>query len=149
MAFLPRVGQFFIGVNVHCYRPSDVYAFEIVGSTKSQPICREVPLLHERAHSALHGDGHGTIRLDVAWLAAHPPPAARAGRVTSRSYSEGCLSYRTRILPADEYSNTPEERVLIVPNSRADYAAGAPVYCSLKTPEQAAAFVHAYSYCSM
>lgn len=134
MAFLESFGAIFVGTQSHCYSPSSFYAYQVVGSTKKQPICRQVPVVMLE-HEIQHGFG-GSFRqrIDSVWLERNPLPPAPLKRAspTARSY---------------RVSHHKNGRVyLVVPESRHDYGGGS-VHVPLRTLEAALAFENSGSYC--
>ena len=143
MAFLERIGDCFVGHAMHCYRASNVYAFQIVGSAAKSPICREVPVLRDAEYNDMFG-GSATFRLDAAWLDAHPVPATPLRRSTPDARA---MRVRVEARTDDVGDPTDEQHVvMIVPNSRADYS-GDRVKLPLMSERDARQYTHACSWC--
>ena len=137
MAFLDRVGSVFLGSNYHSYRRNDVYAYQIVGSTAKQPICRVVPIcVDERSHC---GDGSWVAAISAGWLRANPLPQGDPPRKVSKGQDMRSLRV------ARPYAN--DTRVAVtVPNTTGDY--GGPVRLYLYTLEEALDKRFSGSYCA-
>ena len=129
MAFLDSVGMIFIGDAMHFYRPNDVYAFQIIGSTSKQPICRKIPIL------SWSGNVSYKKIIDRAWLEQHPLPEHPLKKST-----EEAKSYKIRRDGRDG------KVFLVVPHSRNDYAGGN-VTIPLHTPEEACSMEFSGLYC--
>lgn len=143
MAFVDRFGDIFVGHALHCYRASDVYAFQVVGSTAKSPICRAVPVRRETTRDDAFG-GSATFTLDTEWLDANPLPSAPLRRSTPDAHA-----LRTRIEPLDYVDNVPSDErhvVALVPNSRADYSGGA-VTLPLMSENDARRYTHTCTWC--
>ena len=91
-----------------------MYAYQIVGSTAKQPICRPVPVLRQGIDGP--GGGSWSKQLDAAWLAANPLPA-----LPLRKQTADYKTYRIKHQTADQY-DAYDGPVMIVPGETADYS---------------------------
>jgi len=147
--FSPYVGNIFLGTSWHAYRSADVYAFEIIGSTAKQPICRPIPCRTVITDTPMIGGSYSTS-IDAEWLRTHPAPNAPLRHANA---THNARSYRVNWhLEPEEWDHDPDNEdmparvVMIVPNSRQDYAGGCVCIC-LWSRTQALAKTYTGSYC--
>ena len=93
MAYLPHVGKFFIGKDNKGHHGSNLIVYQIIGSTKKQPICRRIPVLEYDRKDYGHGTINCSIRVDTDAMLRFMPPIEG---VVRRALPElGFLTYRT------------------------------------------------------
>lgn len=110
-----RIGHIYFGHEPSFFTAPTLYAFQIIGSTARQPVCRAVPVRMTDERTGL-GRGSWVAWVDMDWLDKNPEPDKPLRASTTKF-----RSYRVRYDPGEDGQ---WRNHLIVPNVKLRYQSG-------------------------